>query len=567
MKKLLLTCVLLCSTWGMLCAKDVEAWTTTNTKGEFYTSADGTIKTYARPDGYTLEDSSPRFNVLVNGEAYAGLYTSRNNSGGSVSFGYFDFKDGTPIDVYISCRKPLGDYDLIPHGAEVYDVEMLGDKILKFSISKANQNITIVSGGNYLTGDVLHLFCNDIIEEPAATPTTAGYKYDKNTKTYCFGPGVYHLSDAFSNGMLTASNGRNIYLAGGAVVYGTLGMGGAGSRIYGHGMVVTTGGQALTVSGTSSGEVDGIICHKPTGETGWQTTYTYCTGLTVKNMKVIATTFASTDGIDIQRSQNISFDNCFIRSCDDCIAIKGLDDVSIDPQSRGTNSNLSFNRMQLWSDANNAFGIGAETIASAFENIRFTDSDILCHDDNRSYDGEMVDRSAINITALEGTYFHNIRIDNIRVYRCIQLIQLGFQDSFWYNTLLGNMSWPGEMRDIHFSNINCMGKVEEAQLANNVRLRGWKKEGTPTKYIHDIHFTNVMINGELLNGWDNENLITNNTAEDKLVYDLYFNDPADGIEGVGISRQSDNCYYDLTGRRVENPGKGLYILNGKKIIK
>ncbi|MBO7280004.1 MAG: hypothetical protein J6V00_02450, partial [Bacteroidaceae bacterium] len=27
----------------------------------------------------------------------------------------------------------------------------------------------------------------------------------------------------------------------------------------------------------------------------------------------------------------------------------------------------------------------------------------------------------------------------------------------------------------------------------------------------------------------------------------------------------DNIYYDLSGRRVENPTKGIYILNGKKV--
>ena len=28
----------------------------------------------------------------------------------------------------------------------------------------------------------------------------------------------------------------------------------------------------------------------------------------------------------------------------------------------------------------------------------------------------------------------------------------------------------------------------------------------------------------------------------------------------------DNVYYDLSGRRVMNPTKGLYIVNGRKVI-
>lgn len=40
-----------------------------------------------------------------------------------------------------------------------------------------------------------------------------------------------------------------------------------------------------------------------------------------------------------------------------------------------------------------------------------------------------------------------------------------------------------------------------------------------------------------------------------------------GIVSVRRSEKHDNVYYDLTGRRVEKPGKGFYIVNGKKILK
>ena len=42
----------------------------------------------------------------------------------------------------------------------------------------------------------------------------------------------------------------------------------------------------------------------------------------------------------------------------------------------------------------------------------------------------------------------------------------------------------------------------------------------------------------------------------------------DGTTGINVqsSMQSDNAYYTLQGQRVEKPGKGLYIKNGKKIV-
>ena len=30
--------------------------------------------------------------------------------------------------------------------------------------------------------------------------------------------------------------------------------------------------------------------------------------------------------------------------------------------------------------------------------------------------------------------------------------------------------------------------------------------------------------------------------------------------------QQTSCVYDLLGRRVENPTKGVYIMNGKKVV-
>ena len=41
---------------------------------------------------------------------------------------------------------------------------------------------------------------------------------------------------------------------------------------------------------------------------------------------------------------------------------------------------------------------------------------------------------------------------------------------------------------------------------------------------------------------------------------------ATGIESVGAQPEDDGIYYNLMGVPVENPQKGLYIKNGKKVI-
>ena len=41
---------------------------------------------------------------------------------------------------------------------------------------------------------------------------------------------------------------------------------------------------------------------------------------------------------------------------------------------------------------------------------------------------------------------------------------------------------------------------------------------------------------------------------------------ATGIQNIKGKTQNDGIYYDLSGRRVEKPTKGIYIVNGKKVI-
>lgn len=43
-------------------------------------------------------------------------------------------------------------------------------------------------------------------------------------------------------------------------------------------------------------------------------------------------------------------------------------------------------------------------------------------------------------------------------------------------------------------------------------------------------------------------------------------DPATGISTINSNEQKGNSYFDLQGRSVKNPTKGLYIINGKKVM-
>ena len=63
-------------------------------------------------------------------------------------------------------------------------------------------------------------------------------------------------------------------------------------------------------------------------------------------------------------------------------------------------------------------------------------------------------------------------------------------------------------------------------------------------------------------------LVDANTSGAKLDgYDMENEETTAGIEEVATPKtNNETVYYDLQGRRVEKPSRGIYIVNGKKVI-
>ena len=59
--------------------------------------------------------------------------------------------------------------------------------------------------------------------------------------------------------------------------------------------------------------------------------------------------------------------------------------------------------------------------------------------------------------------------------------------------------------------------------------------------------------------------LADNRGSNARALTLSFGDEATGISSIKADK-GDNSYYNLSGQRVENPTKGLYIVNGKKVV-
>ena len=494
--------------------------------GEDFTAPDNSFATHCIPEEYPYRDTPSIFNVTVNGK-YLGIYSDRNWWGGIVSFAMFEFKPGTKIEVKVAMHETvaMNSFEILPHNADVstpvrcdHDSTMLKyePNCISFTINKPDQKITLVFNENY-RHHVLHLFANSVDDSQFAFDARSGYLFDKTTSTHYFAPGYHNLKALTGTSVLTLKNGENVYVAAGAVVDGSITANGIrNSKIGGRGLFVNNNWLLTYLENCHDVTIEGLTMFAYRYKC-WSTLFGNCTGLKMTNTNIIATRYASVDGIDINTCQDCEWDNCFVRSCDDAIAIKGLYQDA--PHACPANRNLKFTRMQLWNDCNNAFGMGAETHASAYENISLTDSEILFSYDDPNFHEQLEERSALNICALHGTYFRNILFENIVVNRCERLIGLSFFPDFWFGSLKGNQSTPGAITDVTFRNIKSLGN-SGSSIANEIRLTGWKEE--PMKPVKNITFENLIIQGKHLKSMKDKHIVTNNNGKQKIVSDIYF---------------------------------------------
>lgn len=497
-------------------------WNRCNVGGQDSIDIKNVFRTYSVPEDYPyMEEESP-FNVSVN-HSYVGIYTDKNFCGKCVSFASFDFKDGEEVEIEITFKDSIHSFEVLPKNTIFTSLRQSSVNGICLKLKKADQPLTLVINDEY-QGDVLHLYCNSIDSAVPSVSDASGYSYDSMQKLYYFGPGFHRLANYFPNGTLSISGDQKIYVSGGAVLEGQLRVSnGKGAKIYGRGMVMNAKPEIVLSIDNSFGScnVEGIIIHGHRAQC-WCTTMSKSSNINFSNVKVLSTRYACTDGIDIINCSDCEFDNVFVRSCDDAIAIKGLAPETQVPADCLPNKNLIFRKMQLWNDCNNAFGIGAETRASVYENIQLLDSEILYSYDDPHHHTELDERSAMNICALQGTYLKNILFQNIRVNRCERLIGMGFKNDFWFGSIQGNQSYCGGIDNVIFRNVTCE-KNSGSSIANEIWLYGWQKEGTPQKKLTNILFDNVRIEGHLLKDDHYSGFRTNNVTGNTLVNYRFIN--------------------------------------------
>jgi len=287
---------------------------------------------------------------------------------------------------------------------------------------------------------------------------------------------------------------ETLYLADGAVVYGAVDAANASNiRIAGHGILDTSGfereqaGGSIRLTGCTNVVIDGVVLRDPNV---WCLTTFSCSKVSISNVKLIGLWRYNSDGIDICNSQDVTVRNCFVRSFDDSIVLKGLG-ASIDPVR-----NVLVENCVVWNDWGRALEIGAETCAPEMSNIVFRNCDIV-RTTIAAMDIQHGDRAAV-----KNVLFENIRleVDDVNWQWEIQMkrdAKFAFNTDFRpqllvleiVKTMWSHDQVRGTMEDVTVRNCTVTGKPLPPS-----RLQGFDAEHT----VRNVRIENLQINGQIV---------------------------------------------------------------------
>jgi len=245
--------------------------------------------------------------------------------------------------------------------------------------------------------------------------------------------------------------------------------------------------------------VEGIIL---LDSPSWVLKVRKCREVSVRNVKIISWR-ENGDGIDVVASENVTVEDCFVRSWDDALVIKSF---LYDPERKtdlwgGSKVDwntvgdrvqvpsvrqVTFRRCVIWLDRAQALEIGKETAAETISDIEFADIDIIHGFHVAALDIQSGDRGLI----------HRVRFRNIRLedQRSQQFIKISYGPTMWNaDPKLGRRL--GVIRDISFENVSINGPLVPSLLQNTAPPE-LQAPGAVGNVIDGIRIRNLTWNGK-----------------------------------------------------------------------
>ena len=113
----------------------------------------------------------------------------------------------------------------------------------------------------------------------------------------------------------------------------------------------------------------------------WNIVLFGCRGVVIDNVKTLGNWRYNADGYDLMNSRDVTIRNCFLRTFDDAIVLKGFSGAFVRDNGGYAHGGETFDTVEnvlvtncvTWCDWGRNLEIGLETCAREFRNIRFVD--------------------------------------------------------------------------------------------------------------------------------------------------------------------------------------------------
>lgn len=446
-------------------------------------------------DGKNVFVYQARVSAVPHNQVWPGHQRSKDQTE-IASFAYFDMS--APVTVKVISAKDVRTVDIRPKS---YGIQPQTNRnTITFTINEPC-NISVEVNGMH---NALHLFANET-ECCNPNPDSPDVRY--------FGPGSHNA------GIIQMKENETIYISGGAVVHGVIeAVDVSNIKVLGRGILDAStikrsdAKEMISFHGCDNAQISGIILRDPHK---WTITPLKCKNVDISNVKLIGLWRYNSDGIDIVNCQDVTIKNCFIRSYDDNIALKGLRRAYRgrrgERQEQYSTENRNLRNIEvsgcvLWGDWGRALEIGAETYADSISNVTFKDCDII-HYVHYAMDVTNGDRAVVhNVTyeniRVEEPTTHNVRIAD-RDYEpenVGKLIVLNINKNVYSKD-----TERGKINGITYKDITFTGNTNPKSL-----LIGLDKQHT----VENIIFENVTINGRKINSLEEGNISANEYVKD-----------------------------------------------------
>lgn len=295
-----------------------------------------------------------------------------------------------------------------------------------------------------------------------------------------------------------------------------------------------------------------------------------CKNLDIRNVKIIGCWRFNSDGIDMHNCVNVHISNCFIRTFDDSICVKGFDlydreDIAAaleaalyrNGRSYDVFKNALVEKCVIWNDWGKCLEIGAETKAEEICNITFRDCDLI------HLTGTALDCMNVDYADVHSVAFKNISIEcdeeipapliqksDAEVYENPDPDYMPFTVAvsveFHHEYSKGSETRRGRNRDFVFENIRVFGSK-----APKMKFFGYDEEHKTER----VRVSSLFLNGEPLSSLPNGNWQVGNFTEDiTLEYDPYAQIGKNTVDSKNQLKETELVKFDL--------GRG----NGTKIM-